>query len=213
MTSPMHKPWPSDARLPRSSSTTRSSRDHVDKFSRVTKLGGVALLFVLTDSADPSLVLNLLDVGVDDVFGPPHDFDLVAARINRSIRSTSRDHATEKRPAGQFSATFEVFSFLDLIQMLSQALKTVRIELSRENGEQAVIFMQKGRMIHASSGDLQGAHVVHGVIAWEDEGKFTVHEERRMPEPKIQVSSESVLMEGCRLLDESTREATRAGGA
>lgn len=177
----------------------------VDKFSRVTKLGGAALLFVLTDSSDPSLVLNLLDVGVDDVFGPPHDFDLVAARINRAIRSRSRDRGAEKPTTGQFSATFEVFSFLDLIQMLSQGLKSVRIHLTRGKAEEAVIWMQKGRMVHATLGDLQGEEAVYRVIAWEDQGQFTVREESRFPETTIQVSSESVLMEGCRLLDESKR--------
>ncbi len=177
----------------------------VDKFSRVTKLGGAALLFVLTDSTDPSLVLNLLDVGVDDVFGPPHDFDLVAARINRAIRSRSRDRATETSQAGQFSATFEVFSFLDLIQMLSQGLKTVRIDLSRPESEPAVIYMQKGRLTHAKLGDIEGERAVHEVIAWEDEGEFTVRQETRFPEATIDYPTESVLMEGLRLLDESKR--------
>lgn len=177
----------------------------VDKFSRVTKLGGAALLFVLTDSTDPSLVLNLLDVGVDDVFGPPHDFDLVAARINRAIRSRSRDRSLDGSQAGQFSATFEVFSFLDLIQMLSQGLKTVRIDLSRPQSDPAVIFMQKGRLTHATLGDIEGERAVHEVIAWQDEGEFTVRQEARFPEPTIDYPTESVLMEGLRLLDESRR--------
>jgi hypothetical protein len=177
----------------------------VDKFSRVTKLGGAALLFVLTDSTDPSLVLNLLDVGVDDVFGPPHDFDLVAARINRAIRSRSRDRSAEASQAGQFSATFEVFSFLDLIQMLSQGLKTVRIDLSRPESDPAVIYMQKGRLTHAKLGDIEGERAVHEVIAWEDEGEFTVRQETRFPEATIDYPTESVLMEGLRLLDESKR--------
>lgn len=177
----------------------------VDKFSRVTKLGGAALLFVLTDSTDPSLVLNLLDVGVDDVFGPPHDFDLVAARINRAIRSRSRDRAAEAAQAGQFSATFEVFGFLDLIQMLSQGLKTVRIDLSRPQSDPAVIYMQKGRLTHAKLGDIEGERAVHEVIAWEDEGEFTVRQETRFPDATIDYPTESVLMEGLRRLDESKR--------
>jgi len=176
----------------------------VDKFSRVTKLGGAVLLFVLTDSSDPSLVLNLLDVGVDDVFGPPHDFDLVAARINRAIRSRSSAGAAERPSAGQFSATFEVFSFLDLVQMLSQSRKSVRIHLARAE-EEAVIFMEKGQMVHATFDDVEGEEAVYRVIAWEDEGQFTVREESRFPEPTIEVSSQSVLLEGCRLLDESKR--------
>jgi DNA-binding response OmpR family regulator len=177
----------------------------VDKFSRVTKLSGASLFFVLTDSADPSLVLNLLDVGVDDVFGPPHDFDLVAARVNRAIRSRSRGRTTERAPAGQFSATFEVFSFLDLIQMLSQGLKSVRIDLSRNDSERAVVFMRKGRITHAACGTHSGERGVYRVIAWEGEGEFTVREETRFPVPTITLLTESVLMEGCRLLDESKR--------
>lgn len=176
----------------------------VDKFSRVTKLGASVLLFVLTDSSDPSLVLNLLDVGVDDVFGPPHEFDLVAARINRAIRSRSRVGAAERPAAGQFSATFEVFSFLDLVQMLSQARKSVRIHLIRGD-EEATVFMRAGQMVHATLGDLRGEEAVHRVIAWEDQGQFTVREESRFPAATIHVASESVLMEGCRLLDESRR--------
>ena len=176
----------------------------VDKFSRVANLGGAALLFVLTDSTDPSLVLNLLGVGVDDVFGPPHDFDLVAARINRSIRSRSRDRTEEKPQAGQFSATFEVFSFLDLIQMLGQGLKTVRIELSRGD-EKATILMQKGRLTHAELGDVQGEAAVYAVIGWDDDGEFTVKKESSFPHTTIEAATESVLMEGVRRQDESKR--------
>jgi len=176
----------------------------VDRFTRVTKLGDETLLFVLTDSTDPALVLNLLDVGVDDVFGPPHDFDLVAARVNRAIRSRARVPRAGTDAPGQFSATFEVFSFLDLVQMLSQGLKTVRIDLSRD-AEVAVIFMRKGRIIDATLGELRGEAAVHAVLHWEDHGAFTVREEADLPEPTIHAPTESVLMEGLRLLDESRR--------
>ncbi len=176
----------------------------VDQFTRVTKLGGAVLLFVVSDSSDPSLVLNLLDVGVDDVFAPPHDFDLVAARINRAVRSRAHGGRTLRPSAGEFSATFEVFSFLDLVQMLSQSRKSVRIQLNRGDDE-AVILMRKGQMVHATAAGLEGEEAVFAVIAWEDQGEFTVREESRFPEETIERSSESVLMEGCRRLDESKR--------
>jgi DNA-binding response OmpR family regulator len=179
-------------------------QEGVDRFTRVAKLGGDTLLFVLTDSTDPALVLNLLDGGADDVFGPPHDFDLVAARINRSIRSRARRPRGDKEDAGQFSARFDVFSLLDLVQMLSQGMKTVRIDLQRD-GEEAVLYMRKGRIIHAELGALTGEPAVHAVITWEDDGSFTVREETEFPEPTIDVPTESVLMDGLRLLDESRR--------
>ncbi len=177
----------------------------VDRFSRVAKLDGAALLFVLTDATDPSLVLNLLDIGVDDVFGPPHEFEVMAARINRAIVSRSKQRPVGQESPGQFSATFEVFSFLDLIQALAQGFKSVRIDLTRNDKEKASIYLKKGQMVHAACGSLAGAEAVYRVIAWEEQGEFTVHLETRFPEPSIQGSNESILMEGCRRLDQSRR--------
>jgi DNA-binding response OmpR family regulator len=179
----------------------------VEKFSRVTKLDGSALIFVLTDDSDPAVAMGLLEVGIDDVFTPPHDFDLIAARVNRAIRSRARVAGRDDAGPGQFSSDFEVFSFLDLVQMLSQGLKTVRIDLTRNEQENAVLFMVNGRIIHAVAGDILGAEAVHEVIQWEDEGEFTVRQEdpARFPEATIAVATDSVLMDGVRLLDESKR--------
>jgi DNA-binding response OmpR family regulator len=179
--------------------------DEVAKFGRIMKLGGGSLLFVLTDSADQALVLNLLDIGVDDVFGPPHDFDLVAARVNRAIRSRASRPAADAAPAGQFSATFEHFSFLDLAQMLSHGFKTVRVDLWKSDGEEAELYMQKGRIVHAECGKVSGPEAVYRVIAWEADGQFTVREESDFPTPTIEAPTESLLMEGCRRLDEGRR--------
>jgi DNA-binding response OmpR family regulator len=179
----------------------------VEKFSRVTKLDGQALIFVLSDASDPAIAMSLLDVGIDDVFTPPHDFDLIAARVNRAIRSRARVTGRDESDPGQFSSDFEVFSFLDLVQMLSQGLKTVRIDLTRNERESAVLFMVNGRIIHAVAGDVLGAEAVYEVIRWEDEGEFTVRQEdpARFPEATIAVATDSVLMDGVRLLDESKR--------
>jgi Domain of unknown function (DUF4388)/MshEN domain len=175
----------------------------VEKVCRVLRLDGAALLFVLTDHSDPALVLNLLDIGIDDVFGPPHDFDIVAARIHRAIRSRPTTSSEEEARDGQFAATFEAFSFLDLAQMLANGRKSVRVHLTRGSGEEGIIFLERGRPIHASCGALAGPEAVYEVIAWEDDGGFTVREETDFPEPNIEESIESLLMEGVRLLDES----------
>lgn len=179
----------------------------VEKFSRVTKLDGSALIFVLTDVADPAIAMSLLEVGIDDVFTPPHDYDLIAARVNRAVRSRARTSGRDDPVAGQFSSDFEVFSFLDLVQMLSQGLKTVRIDLTRDDAQSAVLYMVNGRIVHASSGDLLGTEAVYEVIRWEDEGEFTVRQEdpARFPEATIALATDSLLMEGVRLLDESKR--------
>lgn len=174
----------------------------VERVCRVLRVDRNALLFVLTDGTDPALVLNLLDLGVDDVFGPPHDFDVISARIHRALRARAAV-AVQEAVEGQFSAKFEAFSFLDLAQMLANGLKSVRVDLRRTSGDEGVLYVHKGRPIYAESGPLTGPKAVHHVVSWEDEGEFSVHEVDEFPEPNIDESIESLLMEGVRLLDES----------
>lgn len=177
---------------------------HVDHFARVAKLDAALLLYVVTDSADAAVTLRLLDVGVDDVFAPPHDFDLMAARISRAIQSRSRVRSALRSRGGDFSANFDAFSFLDLAQALGHGFKSVRVELTRPgSGEDAVLYLDRGRPVHARAGSVTGAEAVYRIISWEDDGEFTVHPESDFPEPSIQDPLESLLMEGCRLLDEA----------
>ncbi len=68
--------------------------------------------------------------------------------------------------------------------------------------DKLLLFMEKGRLIHGTAGEASGPDAVYRVISWEEDGEFTVHQEEDFPESTIQASIESLLMEGCRLLDE-----------
>jgi len=179
---------------------------HVDHFARVAKLNATFLLYVVADADDPAVTLGLLDAGFDDVFTPPHDFDLTAAKIVRAIASRSRVRSAAQPAGRDFSATFSAFSFLDLAQALGNSRKSVRIELRRTStGEEASLYLDQGRPVHATCGPLVGAEAVYRVISWEDDGEFTVYPETEFPEPTIHDTLEGLLMEGCRLLDEARR--------
>ncbi len=176
----------------------------VAAFSRVARLDTALLLYVVTGSTDPGLTLSLLDAGAEDVFSPPHDFDVITARITRALRASARSRATSAAPTGgDFAASFTAFSFLDLIQTLGHGLKSVRVELTGNGSEEATIYLERGRLVHAECGSLTGVEAVYRVISWEDDGAFAVHPETDFPPATIAQAVESVLMEGCRLLDES----------
>jgi len=163
------------------------------------------LVYALTTQADPAQVLNLFDAGFDDVFALPRDADLVAARLRNALRAGAGSGGGALSPTrpGSFQATFTAFAFTDLMQTLNQSLKSVRIVMSRAGGEQAVVHLDRGQLTHAECGSLRGAEAVHRVIAWEDDGQFAVEPIGDFPEPNIGLPLESILMEGCRLLDES----------
>ena len=163
------------------------------------------LVYAVTTHADPAQVLNLFDTGFDDVFALPRDVDLVAARLRKALRAGAGAGSSLPARPGSFQAAFKAFAFLDLMQTLNQSLKSVRIVLSRADGEQAVVHLDRGQLTNAECGLLRGAEAVYRVIAWEDHGQFAVEPISDFPEPNIGLPLESILMEGCRLLDESRR--------
>lgn len=178
----------------------------VAPFARVAKLDAALQLYVVTDSSDPSYTLELLEAGIDDVFSPPHELDLVAARVAGAVASRSRVRSAFRVRGGAFSATLRAFPFLDLLQRLQHGLKSVRIELSRPStGEEAVLFLEGGRPVHAASGDRAGPDVIYRVMAWGDDGEFTVHAESDIPPPTLRDPLEALLMEGRRRLDDGRR--------
>ncbi len=159
-------------------------------------------LYAVTTENDPSRVLNLFDAGFDDVFSLPRDIDIVAARLRKAIQNHSDVETPAGRP-GRFQATFSALGFTDLLQALSQSQKSVCIRLTRSNGEQAVIHLQNGDLIHGICGKLKGSDAIYRVIVWEEDGEYSVEPADEFPAPNITMPLESILMEGCRILDES----------
>ncbi|MEZ4601058.1 MAG: DUF4388 domain-containing protein [Syntrophotaleaceae bacterium] len=155
-------------------------------------------LYAITRENDPSQMLNLFDAGFDDVFPFPYNMDIVAARLRKTTMERPKP-----APLGSFRAAFSAFSFTDLLQGLSQGLKSVKIDLANSRGNKATIYLNRGRLNHARCGELTGPEAVYEVITWLEDGEFVVEPAKEFPEQNIEMSLESVLMEGCRILDEA----------
>jgi hypothetical protein len=170
------------------------------RLSVVLRLIPNLLLYAIVESSDPAVTLDLIDAGFDDVLAPPLDWDVIAARVSRAARGLARKQARE---SVGFRGTFNSFSFVDLVQSLSQSRKSVRVDLLRGDGEGAVIYMDSGRLVHGRAGSFAGNDAIYRVITWGDDGSFTVEPVSTFPVANISDATEAVLMEGCRLLDES----------
>jgi len=171
------------------------------------RMGAGVAMFALTASADPSLIMNLIESGFNDVFAPPFNNDVIVARISKTlatslIKTSQKDQSASASRRG-FSATFNELSFLDLIQALAGGLKNVCICLERDTGETADIYLREGRMVHAVCGNTTGAEAVYRVIAWRDDGSFVIEPVTDFPPDNISAPNDSILLEGCRILDES----------
>jgi DNA-binding response OmpR family regulator len=171
------------------------------RLSVVLRLIPGLLMYALVDAADPSVTLDLIDMGFDDVLPPPHDFGIIAARVTRSTRQAKRSSTRDTHTG--FRGTFGALSFVDLLQSLAQSRKSVRVELSRGDGEAAMVHLDQGKLVHARAGEVLGVDAVYLVIAWGDDGTFMVVPIDAFPAPNITDPVEAVLMEGCRRFDES----------
>jgi DNA-binding response OmpR family regulator len=171
------------------------------RLSVVLRLIPGLLMYALVEAADPSVTLDLIDMGFDDVLASPHDFGIISARVTRSVRQAKRSASRDTHTG--FRGTFAALSFVDLVQSLAQSRKSVRVELSRTDGEAAMVHLDRGKLIHARAGEVQGVDAVYQVITWGDDGTFMVVPVETFPTANINDAVEAVLMEGCRRFDES----------
>jgi hypothetical protein len=90
---------------------------------------------------------------------------------------------------------------VDFIQSLSANEKSVKIAI--ENGtESGLIYIEKGHIVHAQTGNLEGEKALYKTAVWE-EGRFQIVPCSTFPARTIQGSTLSLLLEASRLADEA----------
>ncbi|MBI5970367.1 MAG: DUF4388 domain-containing protein [Deltaproteobacteria bacterium] len=92
---------------------------------------------------------------------------------------------------------------IDIIQIFNAERKTVAIHLGSDMGYGRV-YMEEGRIVHATHRDSTGADALYQLLAWKD-GEFEVEPDVRATVCTISESPEGLILEGLRRLDESTR--------
>jgi hypothetical protein len=89
----------------------------------------------------------------------------------------------------------------DIIQLVSNSNQTGRFILTRTNGQQGMIYLKKGEIIHAEAESFKGEDAIFTLIAW-DEGEFVFEEGTADVPTSIQRPITSLLMESARRIDE-----------
>lgn len=97
-------------------------------------------------------------------------------------------------------------NLIDLFQSLELGQKTCGLTVSR-NGEECRMYFQEGQLHHAVLGALRGDEAVYQVVAWT-EGSFEIDFSARSHEKSTTRSTQGLLMEALRLLDEQNRDSS-----
>ena len=96
-------------------------------------------------------------------------------------------------------------SLIDWMQTLEQGRKTCALML-RSGSEECTIYFSDGHVTHAVCGDLKGDPAVFKVLTWM-EGDWEVDFQKNSPEHTTTMSTQGLMMEGLRIMDESNRDA------
>jgi len=128
----------------------------------------------------------------------------------KSGSKQEKKNANNKSRVG-FEGDLGALSFIDLLQVLAQANKSVQLRLTGPHGEKADVYLRRGRLVHARCGSTTGVDAVYRIIAWGEDGAFNVETTKSFPADNIFEPNEAILMEGCRLLDEAEYNLAPSG--
>jgi hypothetical protein len=95
---------------------------------------------------------------------------------------------------------------IDLLQSLELSRKTCRLVLTNAD-DRCELFFTEGQINHGVYAALSGDEAVYKVLTWQD-GNFQIDFTSSSTEQTITRSTQGLLMEGLRLLDEANRDAS-----
>ncbi len=166
--------------------------------------------FLLTSQQAAPELTSLFDRGIEDIIPLESSLDMLAVKLRKlRVRMDQKASRVKESSAGAgTSGNLRDMNLIDLLQALGPGGRTVRIRVTSDEKE-LVLYLDSGRITYAEGGGKTGAEAVYAPLSWH-EGKWEVEpiEKADLPEANNELPNESILMEGCRLLDETGRIPT-----
>ncbi|HQY64262.1 MAG TPA: response regulator, partial [Polyangiaceae bacterium] len=187
--------------------------------TKLPKLDGYALVRRLKERAEwariPVVFLTSqrsvedkirgLELGVEDYLTKPIFVRELLARVQLLLARRDKESMSRPQHAArtQFSGSIEDMAVVDLLQTFEVSRKTGVVNL-KSGVRNATIYFRDGKVLDAELGPLTGEEAIYRALTW-NEATFEVNFEPVSRGEAIEVSTQAVLMEGMRRLDEWSR--------
>ena len=160
-----------------------------------------ALLLVNKD--DKILRTRALRAGVDDVLRKGGDLQDIVVKVERILaREAARQSPDDDRGQVGITGQLENLGLPEIFQILNLGAKTARLTLS-SNGQEGTIWFSGGSAVHAELCGTTGEEACYQMLRWSS-GEFRIEHGLTTDMETIEMDPMMVVMEGLRLLDEST---------
>jgi response regulator RpfG family c-di-GMP phosphodiesterase len=167
--------------------------DLLRRVSRISESDRPAFIF-LTSRADRDSVTKGFDLGVTDFLVKPASAELVATKAGQAVEGAARQRA------GGVSGSLKEMSLPDVVQIFANGRKGGRLQIVSA-GLRGEVHFADGQVHDARFGDIEGEDAFYAMLKL-GEGTFSLDPTFKCGNRVIHVSSEGLLLEGMRRLDE-----------
>ncbi len=162
-------------------------------------------VILMASKTDITEKLKILQETVEDFIEKPFFLKEASARIKKVVDKISLEKMAREAPGeSTLRGSLAQMNVMDLLQSLDMGHKTCALTLSN-NGDRCQMFFNDGQINHAIYGELKGDDAVFKVLSWTG-GNFEINFSGSSPEQTVTRSTQGLLLEGLRLLDESNRD-------
>jgi CheY-like chemotaxis protein len=156
----------------------------------------------LTDQLSIERKIQGLELGVEDYLTKPIYIKEIITRVRLLLQKHQRAGLEARRDQRtRFTGRLADMGVVDLIQTIEVSRKSGLIHFHADDGRHAELYFRDGKVIDAEAGALQGEDAVYRLLTWSD-GEFEVVFRNVRRKDVITISSQALLMEGMRRLDE-----------
>ncbi|HEY8076644.1 MAG TPA: HD domain-containing phosphohydrolase [Labilithrix sp.] len=135
------------------------------------------------------------DLGAMDFVAKPVQTDVLVAKLKAML-----DQWSARKPSKGVTGNLKEMGLPDMVQVLFHGRKTGRLEI-RSAGKSGEIHFLEGNIAQAKLGEINGTDAFYAMLRFQ-EGDFELDPSFTPPERVIQESSEALLLEGMRRMDE-----------
>ena len=165
------------------------------------EMAAIPMVFLTGQNAIEHKIRGL-ELGVDEYLTKPIYIKEILTRIRILLQKKERTSIEAKRdPNTRFSGSLADMGVVDIIQTIEVSRKSGLVHFSAEEGRQATIYFRSGKVIDAEASHLQGEEAVYRLLTWS-EGEFELLFRTVRRKESIHSSTQALLMEGMRRLDE-----------
>ncbi len=176
----------------------------VRKLKEQVELAGVPIVFLTSQKSIEDKIRGL-ELGVEDYLTKPIFVRELIARVNLLLARRTQESITTSKSSStlgrtRFTGSTQDMAVVDLLQTFEVSRKSGVVHLA-SGSHDAHIYFRDGKVVDSELGRLRGEEAIYRALIWS-EATFEVEFKPVADEDVIGASTQAILMEGMRRVDE-----------